>query len=91
MQGRRRHVRFSLLNSEGVLTVSSDVMVQTTDTGALVVVDAAPRKRGERLTLETVVNNEIVTIPVRVIASHPVIRDGSVLHQLLMTPIEENR
>jgi len=91
MQGRRRHVRFSFLKSEGMLTVLRDVVVQTTETGDLVALDTEPRQRGELLTLETLVNNEIVAIPVRVIASRPIIRSGDVLHQLLMRPLEENR
>ena len=74
-----------------MLTVLRDVVVQTTETGDLVAVDAEPRKRGELLTLETIVNNEIVTIPVRVIASRPIIRSGDLLHQLLMRPLKENR
>jgi len=91
MQGRRRHVRFSFPKSEGTLTVLRDVLVQTTETGDLVAVDSEPRRRGEVLTLETVVNNEIVAIRVKVIASRPIIRGGNVLNQLLMRPLEESR
>jgi hypothetical protein len=91
MQGRRRHVRFSFLKSEGTLTVLRDVLVQTTETGDLVAVDTEPRRRGELLTLETVVNKEIVAIRVRVITSRPIIQGGEVLNQLLMRPLEENR
>lgn len=91
MQGRRRHVRFSFLKSEGTLTVLRDVLVQTTETGDLVAVDTEPRRPGELLTLETVVNHEIVAFRVRVISSRPIIQGGEVLNQLLMRPLEENR
>jgi hypothetical protein len=91
MQGRRRHARFSFLKSEGTLTVLRDVVVQTTDTGDFVAVDTEPRKRGELLTIETMVKDEIVTIPVRVVASRPIILGGDVLHQLWMKRLEENR
>jgi hypothetical protein len=91
MQGRRRHARFSFLESEGMLTVLRDVVLQTTETGDFVAVDTEPRKRGELLTIETMVKDEIVTIPVRVIDSRPIIRAGNVLHQLWMRRLEENR
>ncbi len=91
MQGRRRSARFSLLNSEGVLTILRDVMVQTTETGTLVVIDVEPRKLGERLTIDTMVNDQVVTIPVEVIASRPIVRSGAVLHELQMRQVEEHR
>jgi hypothetical protein len=91
MQGRRRHTRFSFVKSEGMLTVLRDIVVHTTDAGEFSVVDAEPRTPGESLTIQTMSNGEVATIPVRVIASRPIIQSGAVLHELLLTTSEENR
>lgn len=91
MQGRRRSVRFSLSNSEGVLSVVRDVVVQRTEAGTLVVVDTQPRQVGELLTIDTMVNNEVVTLAVTVIASRAFVRSGAVLHEVVMRPVEESR
>jgi hypothetical protein len=91
MHGRRRHARFSFSKSDGVLTVLRDVVVQTADTGELVVLDVEPRQQGELLTLETIVDHSVVAIPVKVITSRPIVRSGQVQHELVMRRLEENR
>lgn len=91
MQGRRRHMRFAFVKSEGMLTVHRDIVVHTTETGELVVIDAEPRTPGESLTIETMSNGEVATMPVTVIASRPIIQSGAVLHQLLLKTFEESR
>jgi hypothetical protein len=37
------------------------------------------------------VNDQVVTIPVEVIASRPIVRGGAVLHELQMRQVEEHR
>ena len=91
MQGRRRAARFSLLNAEGMLTVLRDVVIQTTDTGVLVVIDAEPREPGEMVTMDSMLGDNVVTIAVEVITCRPIIRDGQVLHEIVMKPVKENR
>ena len=86
MLGRRRHMRFSILKSEGLLTVLRDVVVHPTETGEFVVIDREPRAPNERLTIETMLNGELATIPVTVMSSRPVIQDGTVFHELLLRP-----
>jgi hypothetical protein len=89
MQGRRRAARFSLLNSEGVLTVLRDVVLQTNEKGTLVVIDAEPRKQGELLTIDSIVEGSVVTTSVEVISCRPIIHGGCVMHELVMRPVEE--
>ena len=91
MQGRRRRTRFSFAKSEGMVTLRRDVVVHATRAGEFVVVDTEPRTPGELLTIETLVNGGLATIPVKVIDSRPVIEHGAVLHRLLLTSFEENR
>jgi hypothetical protein len=79
------------LNSEGLLTVLRDVVVQTTETGTLVVIDAEPRKCGERLTIDSMVDNKVVTIAVEVVSCRPIVRGGDVQHEVVMKPIEVRR
>lgn len=91
MQGRRRAARFSLVNADGVLTVLRDVVIQTTDGGTLVVVDAEPREPGEVLTIDSRSGDNVVTNAVEVITCRPIIRGGHVLHELVMKPVKEPR
>ncbi len=91
MQGRRRHTRFSFVKSEGMLTVMRDIVVHTTETGEMLVIDVEPRTPGESLTIETISKGDVATIPVTVVACRPIIQGGTVLHQLLLKSREENR
>ena len=91
MQGRRRHTRFSFVRSEGMLTVLRDIVVHTTDTGEFSIVDAEPRIPGELLTIETISNGDVATIPVTVVACRPIIQRGTMLHELLLKTSEESR
>ena len=91
MQGRRRATRFLFFNTDGVLTVLRDVVVQTTDAGRLVVIDVEARKPGDRLTLDSVVDGTVVTKAVEVVSCRPIVRNGDVLHELVMKPVEEHR
>ena len=91
MQGRRRATRFVFFNTEGVLTVLRDVVVQTDDAGRLVIIDVEARKPGERLTLDWVVGGTVVTKAVEVVSCRPIVRSGDVLHEIVMKPAEEHR
>ena len=90
MQGRRRATRFSFFNSEGVLTVSHDVVVQTGDAGTLVVIDVEARTPGELVTLDWLADGKIVRKAVEVVSCRPIVRGGDVLHELVMKPAEEH-
>ena len=68
-----------------------DIVVHTTETGEMLVIDAEPRTPGESLTIETVSNGHVARISVKVVASRPIIQGGTVLHQLLLESFEENR
>ena len=91
MQGRRRATRFSFVNSEGVLTVLRDVVVQAAETGTLVVIDAEPRKPGELLTIDWLVDGKVLTKAVEVVSCRPIVRGGDVEHEVVMKPAEERR
>lgn len=91
MQGRRRATRFSVFSSEGVLTVLRDVVVQTSEAGTLVALDAEARTPGELLTIDSIVNDKVVTMAVEVVSCRPVVRGGDVQHEVVMRQVEEHR
>lgn len=89
VHGRRRHPRFSVANSDGVLHVLREVSVRSTSNGELVAVDREPRTANEILTLETFADGTATSTRVRVVASTPVIRNGQVLHELRLIRLIE--
>ena len=91
MKGRRRATRFLFLNSEGVLTVLHDVVIQAAEGGTLVVIDAEARTPGDVLTIDSIVNDKVVTIAVEVISCRPIVRNGGVQHEVVMKPAGEDR
>jgi hypothetical protein len=88
MQGRRSHRRMATANFEGVFSVLHDVVVWTTESGDVVALDRKPHEIGELATLETMVDNVIVTTKVRVVACRPILEHGNVLHQIRLSPVE---
>ena len=66
-----------------------EVAVRQTSTGELVVVDRESRQIGDVLTLETLVNGTPISTRVRVIGSCPIVRGGTVLHEVRLTPLNE--
>jgi hypothetical protein len=89
VSGRRSHPRFLLSNCDGVLSMLREVSVRQTPTGELVVVDRESRQVGDVLTLETLVNGTPISTRVHVIASSPIVRGGTVLHELRLMPLNE--
>jgi hypothetical protein len=88
MSVRRRNSRVQMSNADGVLRVWRDVVGHRTDTGDYLVVSREAGIRGERLTVY-LANREHRAIPVRVVDSRPIIRDGSVHHELRLSPLDE--
>ena len=88
MQGRRSHGRVVTGSFEGVLSVLHDVVVRTNESGELVAVDRTPHQVGELATLETMVNDVVVTTTVKVVACRPIVDNGVVLHQVRLEPVE---
>jgi hypothetical protein len=89
MSGRRRHARYELSNSEGLLRILSDVTVQQGDHGDLIITSCEARRLGDVLTLE-LVNEPSVRMVVRVAESQPIIVGGSVRHQLRLVPLRSD-
>jgi hypothetical protein len=83
-------VRFSIANSQGVLSVLRDVLVQRTKLGELVALDQEPRQVGERATLETIVDDSVMATEVRVTACRPIVHNGAVVHELHLVPVEDS-
>ena len=71
--------------------MSHDVVVKTTSEGTFVVVDVEPRKPGELLTIDSMVNDDVVTVAVEVISCRPIFHRGDVRHELVMKSVEETR
>lgn len=89
VHGRRGHQRFSVPNSDGVLSVLREVSVRQTADGEILVVDREPRNPDEVLTLEMMVNGTPAVTRVRVVASSPIVRNGRVLHELRLARLSE--
>jgi hypothetical protein len=76
-----------VLNADGVLRLWRDVVGHRTGNGDYLVVSNEAGLKGERLTVY-LASGEQQPIPVRVVDSRPIVRDGSVLHELRLTPLE---
>ena len=83
----RRSSRVQVLNAEGVLRVWRDVVGHRTDSGEYVVVSNEAAVKGERLTVYFA-GAEQRAVPVRVVDSHLIIRDGAVQHKLRLSPLD---
>jgi hypothetical protein len=88
MSLRRRSSRVQVLEAEGVLRVWRDVVGHRTDTGDYLVVSNEAGVKGERLTVYFT-SAEQRPIAVRVVESQLIVRDGSVQHQLRLSPLDE--
>ncbi len=75
-------------NFEGVLSVLHDVVVLTTESGEVLALDREPHQVGEIATLDTMVNNVIVSTKVKVVACRPIVDHGDILHQIRLVPVE---
>jgi hypothetical protein len=82
MFGRRNYHRFGVTNAEGYLRVVRDVTVWHGVEHEFVVISDDPEPSGEQLTLERVVNGQIMTVDVSVVDSQPAIVDGTIRHRL---------
>jgi hypothetical protein len=87
MSLRRLSSRVQVVNAEGVLRVWRDVVGHRTDAGDYLVVSNEAGIKGERLTVYLASDGQR-PIPVRVVDSQLVIRDGSVQHQLRLSPLD---
>ena len=87
VHGRRNHPRFSVADSDGVLSVLREVAVRWAPTGELVVIDREPRQIDEVLTIETVVNGAPVSMLARVVGSRADIRNDHVFYELRLLPV----
>src|SRR5262245_53535245 len=87
MSVRRRGSRLQLLNGDGVLRVWRDVIGRRTDAGDYLVVSNEPGFTGEHLTVY-LASGDSEPIPVRVAESRPIICDGSLRHQLRLSPLD---
>jgi hypothetical protein len=87
MSVRRRSSRSQVFNADGVLRVWRDVVGHWTAAGEYLVVSNEAEVKGEHLTVY-LASGDQRSIPVRVVDSQPIIRDGSVQHQLRLRPLE---
>ena len=87
MSLRRRSSRLQVLNMDGVLRVWRDVLGVRTDDGDYLVISNEAGVKGERLTMHFA-GGAHGSIPVSVVESRPLIFDGSVRHQLRLSPLE---
>ena len=90
VRGRRRHPRFSVSSSDGVLSVLREVSVRQASERELVVIGHEPREVGEVLTLETFVNGKLASTAVRVVTSIPVVRSGTLFHELRLVHVSDD-
>lgn len=76
-----------VLNADGMLRLWRDVVGHRTDAGEYLVISTEAAIKGERLTVYFA-SEEQPPVPVRVVDSQPIIRDGSVHHQLRLSPLD---
>ena len=87
MSLRRRGSRVQVVNADGVLRAWRDVVGHRTGNGDYLVVSNEAGIKGERLTVY-LATAEQQPISVRVVDSRPIVRDGSVQHELRLSPLE---
>lgn len=87
MSLRRRSSRVQVVNADGVLRVWRDVVGHRTGNGDYLVVSNEAGIKGERFTVY-LASGEQQPIQVRVVDSRPIVRDGSVQHELRLSPLE---
>jgi len=88
MHGRRSHKRLAIANFEGVFSVLHDVVVSRMESGEVLARDREPHQIGELATLETMVDDVIVSTKVTVVACRPVVENGAIVHQIRLAPVE---
>ena len=86
MSGRRRESRLEMISAEGVIKVLRDVMVRRGEGRELVARSSEAAVAGEILTIQFA-SHGYAPVPVRVIASTPILLDGSLQHQLRLTTV----
>jgi hypothetical protein len=87
MSGRRRESRLEMVDAEGVIKVLRDVMVRRGDGREFVARSSEPGVAGEILTIQFA-SDGYGPVPVRVVASEPILRDGALQHQLRLTTLD---
>lgn len=87
MSVRRRSSRLQVLNADGVLRVWWDVTGFRSDASEYLVISDEAAVKGEHLTMYLASDTQR-PIPVRVVDSQPMILDGTVQHQLRLSPLE---
>lgn len=80
MTGRRRHKRLSANNAQGILRLSTDVVIQASSDHEVIAVCSQGYAVGERLVIEMVADR--TKRAVTVADSRPVIVDGCVQHKV---------
>jgi hypothetical protein len=74
-------------NFEGVLSVLRDVIVLAGESGEVLALDREPHPVGEIAILETMVNDVIVSLRVKVAECRPIVNHGNLLHQIRLVPV----
>jgi hypothetical protein len=82
-------MRFDLLDAEGVLRVSRDVIVRRGEGGELVAISSEAGLCGELLMIYLVGESDVGT-SVRVVDSRPVVVNGHVRHRLQLVRVDGN-
>ena len=90
MFGRRNYHRYGVTNAEGHLRVVRDVTVWHGVEHEFLVISDEPELSGEQLTLERIVNGQVMTMDVSVVDSQPAIVDGTIRHRLRLKSLNGN-
>jgi hypothetical protein len=86
MTGRRRYPRLQTTNTDGVIRMTTDVVIQDCADTEVVVLSHSAFSLGERLRIEIVATK--VGRMAEVAESRPVMVDGSVHHRLRLTFVD---
>lgn len=86
MHGRRRHARFFVASTEGVLKAAWDVTVVAAE-GVLFAFSGERAVVGDRLTIELITEGEVEQLEVRVVESLPMVDAGTIRYRIRLARV----
>ena len=88
MSGRRNRARITLLNSDGMLRISRDVVMKKAAENEFVALSSEPSGPGDVFTIAFSTEDPRKTATVRVTGRRPVVVDGVVKYELRLKRLD---
>jgi hypothetical protein len=90
MSGRRNRARITLLNSDGMLRISRDVVIKKAAENEFVALSSEPSGPDDVLTIAFSTEDRRQTATVRVTGRRPVVVDGAVKYELRLKRLDDH-